>query len=329
MTVPGEPVIDVRDATRTDHAVIEVDAITKSYGPTRAVDAVSFEVRSGEIFGILGPNGAGKTTTVEILEGFRAPDAGAARVLGFDPVREAPALKPRIGVMLQEGGMPPGLRPLEVLRLFAAFYEQHEDPCALLERVGLVDAQRTYVRRLSGGQAQRLSLACALVGRPDVVFLDEPTAGMDPHARITTWALVRALRDDGRTVVLTTHLMDEAEALCDRIAILNRGRVAALGTPAELTHSSETADVWFSAEPGLPTHEIAAALGLPPDAVVTDRPDEYVIRAPGTPELVADLAVWLRDRGVVLGALQASRRSLEEVFLQITAEQATVAEGET
>jgi ABC-2 type transport system ATP-binding protein len=320
MTVPGEPVVDVRDSTRTGHAVIEVDAITKSYGGTRAVDAVSFDVRSGEIFGILGPNGAGKTTTVEILEGFRAPDAGAARVLGLDPVHESTALKPRIGVMLQEGGMPPGLRPLEVLRLFAAFYGQHEDPYALLERVGLVDAQRTYVRRLSGGQAQRLSLACALVGRPDVVFLDEPTAGMDPHARITTWELVRALRDDGRTVVLTTHLMDEAEALCDRIAIVNRGRVAALGTPAELTHRTETADVWFSAEPGLPTHELAAALGLPPDAVAVDRADEYVIRAPATPELVADLAIWLRDRGVVLGALQASRRSLEEVFLQITAE---------
>lgn len=308
-------------ATGTDHA-IDVRGVEKRYGATRAVDGATFSVRAGQIFGILGPNGAGKTTTVEILEGYRTPDAGVARVLGLDPVKDATSLRPRIGVMLQEGGLMPGLRPVEVLRLFASYYDDAEDCDDLIARVGLTDARRTFVRRLSGGQVQRLSLACALVGKPDVLFLDEPTAGMDPHARAATWEIVRAQRAAGRTVVLTTHLMDEAEALCDRVAILSAGRVAALGSPSELTHRAETADVWFSAAPQIDVGSLAMALGLDAGAVIEERPGEYIVRAPGTPELVANLALWLRDRGISLGALQASRRSLEEVFLKITAESA-------
>jgi ABC-2 type transport system ATP-binding protein len=303
---------------------ISVAGLVKHYGPTRAVDGLSFEVARGEVFGLLGPNGAGKTTTVETLEGYRDPDAGTVRVLGLDPVRDAPALRPRIGVMLQEGGLYPGLKPLELLRLFAAYYDDAESPDALLDTVGLRDAASTAVRRLSGGQKQRLSLACALIGRPEVVFLDEPTAGMDPHARATTWQLVRDLRDRGVTVLLTTHAMDEAEQLCDRVAIVTGGKLAALGSPAELTRHAVSDEIWFAAAPGLDVLAIARALGLGgvESRVVEDRPGEYVIRAPGTPGRIADLACFLRDENVTLAALQAGRRSLEEVFLQITAEEA-------
>ena len=270
---------------------------------------------------MLGPNGAGKTTTVEILEGYRRPDAGTVRVLGLDPDRDGAQLRPRIGVMLQEGGLYPGLRPLELLRLFAAYYDDPESPDALLDTVGLRDTERTPVRRLSGGQAQRLSLACALIGKPEVVFLDEPTAGMDPHARATTWELVRGLAARGTTVLLTTHGMDEAEHLCDRVAIITGGRLAALGTPAELTQHAAAADeFWFAAVPGLDRRALAAVLGVGVDGVVEERPGEYVLHVPATPARIADLACWLRDQDVTLAALQAGRRSLEDVFLQITAE---------
>jgi len=223
--------------------------------------------------------------------------------------------------MLQEGGLYPRLKPLELLRLFAAYYDDAEDPESLLDTVGLRDMVGTPVRRLSGGQAQRLSLACALIGRPEVVFLDEPTAGMDPHARATTWQLIRDLRGRGVTVMLTTHAMDEAEQLCDRVAIIAGGKVAALGSPAELTRHATSEEMWFAAEPGLDCVALAAALGLDAAQVREDRAGEYVVSAPGTPARIADLACFLRDRNVTLDALQAGRRSLEEVFLQITAEE--------
>jgi ABC-2 type transport system ATP-binding protein len=299
---------------------ISVAALTKSYGSTRAVDALDFEVQAGEVFGLLGPNGAGKTTTVEILEGYRKPDSGAVRVLGLDPVREGARLKPQIGVMLQSGGLYPGLRPLELLRLFASYYEPAESPEALLDLVGLRDARGTSVRRLSGGQAQRLSLACALVGKPRVVFLDEPTAGMDPHARATTWTLVRDLRDRGVTVLLTTHAMDEAETLCDRVAIITGGRLAALGSPAELTRGTTTEEISFTADPGLDVNVLAAALRVAPGTAAEPRPGEYLVRAEVTPARIADLACFLRDRDATLTSLQSGRRTLEAVFLQITAE---------
>src|SRR3954447_6777674 len=270
---------------------ISVVGLAKHYGAIRAVDGLSFDVGRGEVFGLLGPNGAGKTTTVETLEGYRTPDAGTVRVLGLDPVRDAAAVRPRIGVMLQEGGLYPGLKPMELLRLFAAYYDDAEAPEKLLDIVGLQDAQRTQVRRLSGGQKQRLSLACALVGRPELVFLDEPTAGMDPQARASTWDLVRQLRDRGTTIVLTTHLLDEAEQLCDRVAIIVAGRVAALGTPRELMSSRRVHRVTFTASAPVDTRKLAQALDLDEEAVaVTGREGEYEVRAPGTPALVAALA---------------------------------------
>jgi ABC-2 type transport system ATP-binding protein len=299
---------------------IEVAGLEKRYGDRRAVDGISLRIAPGEVFGLLGPNGAGKTTTVETLEGYRAPDGGTVRVLGLDPQAEGPALRPRIGVMLQEGGLYPGVRPLEALRLFAAFYDDPDDPDRLLDLVGLRPVASTYVRRLSGGECQRLSLALALVGRPEVLFLDEPTAGMDPRARQTTWDLVRDLRAAGTTVVLTTHAMDEAEHLCDRVAIIDRGRIVTEGSPADLT-SSGGEDLRFATTAGLDLPALAAALSLAADSVSESRPGEYRIRAQMTPELVAELAVWLRDKGYGLTELRTERATLEEVFLQLTREE--------
>jgi ABC-2 type transport system ATP-binding protein len=241
-------------------------------------------------------------------------------VLGLDPVADGAALRSKIGVMLQDGGLAPGIRAREVLHQFAAFYEDADDPDRLLEVVGLTAHAGATVRRLSGGQRQRLSLALALVGRPRCAFLDEPTAGMDPHARADTWDLVRSLRDDGVTVLLTTHAMGEAEELCDRVAIVDHGRLLACGSPAELTRSAVADETWFSAAPSLPVADLAAALGLAVDRIIESRPGEYTIGSTATPILIADLAAWLRDHDVQLDELRGSRRSLEEVFLRLTRE---------
>ncbi|MET0895288.1 MAG: ABC transporter ATP-binding protein [Acidimicrobiia bacterium] len=298
---------------------IEVVALEKRYGPTRAVDGLSLEIHEGEVFGLLGPNGAGKTTTVEILEGYRRADAGTVRVLGLDPWRNGADLRARVGVMLQEGGLYPGIRPLEALQLFASYYVDPDDPERLLKAVGLDDSRHTLVRRMSGGQQQRLSLALALVGRPSLLFLDEPTAGMDPRARATTWSLVQELRGRGVTVVLTTHAMDEAEQLCDRVGIVDHGHLVACGSPAELMSRATVDDTRFSAAPGLDVAALASVFG-PATSVIETRPGEYVISDPATPELVAVLAAWLRDRGVLLRELRAGTRSLEDVFLRLTSD---------
>ena len=299
---------------------IAVRGLTKRYGGVNAVDGLDLTVGRGETLALLGPNGAGKTTTVECCEGYRRPDAGQVRVLGLDPHRDARRLRPRVGLMLQEGGVYPMARPGEMLRLFAAFHAQPLDPDALLERVGLADARRTRFRDLSGGQKQRLSLALALVGRPEVVFLDEPTAGLDPAARRMTWEHVRALRAEGVTVVLTTHLLDEAEELADRVAIIDRGRLVALGSPDELTHTARQ-ELEFSARPGLDVARLGAAVGA---EVTEPRPGRYVVHAANTPQLVERLAAWLAAQDVLLGELKAGKRSLEDVFLRITAEERDV-----
>jgi len=299
---------------------IEVAGLGKRYGSVRALDGVSLTVGTGEVFGILGPNGAGKTTTVEILEGYRRADAGDVRVLDLDPWREGGRLRPRIGVMLQDGGLYPGIRPLEALTLFASYYDDPDDPQRLLDLVGLRESEHTLVRRMSGGQYQRLSLALALIGRPVLVFLDEPTAGLDPRARATTWELVRELRTQGATVVLTTHAMDEAEQLCDRLAIIDHGRMVGYGTPGELAAAHTVDETRFSAPPNLDRIALAAVLGLEADEVRELRPGEYVLDVTATPELIAVLAAWLRDRHITLGELHAGRGSLEDVFLRLTSE---------
>jgi ABC-2 type transport system ATP-binding protein len=299
---------------------IEVAALEKRYGPTTAVDGISFSIASGEVFGLLGPNGAGKTTTVEILEGYRRADAGEVRVLGVDPWREGAALRPRIGVMLQEGGLYPGIRPLEALQLFASYYDDPDEPERLLQLVGLEDSRQTLVRRMSGGQQQRLSLALALVGKPKLVFLDEPTAGMDPHARSTTWTMIRDLRDHGTTVVLTTHAMDEAEQLCDRVGIIDHGRLVACDTPKELTTHAAAEETTFTTVTGLAVDALAARLGLAVGAVRELRPGDYLVDATATPELLAAITAWLAEQGALLSELRAGRRSLEDVFLRLTGE---------
>jgi ABC-2 type transport system ATP-binding protein len=299
---------------------IEVAALEKRYGPTAAVDGISFSIAIGEVFGLLGPNGAGKTTTVEILEGYRRADAGEVRVLGVDPWRDGATLRPRIGVMLQDGGLYPGVRPLEALELFASYYDDPDEPERLLTLVGLDDSRRTLVRRMSGGQQQRLSLALALIGKPKLVFLDEPTAGMDPHARSTTWTMIRELRDRGTTVVLTTHAMDEAEQLCDRVGIIDHGRLVACDTPKGLTTHAAAEETTFTTVTGLDVGALATRLGLAPDAVRELRPGDYLVAAAATPDLLAAVTAWLAEQGALLSELRAGRRSLEDVFLRLTGE---------
>jgi ABC-2 type transport system ATP-binding protein len=218
-----------------DHPAVEVHDLQKRYGAVTAVAGLSLTAAAGEVLAILGPNGAGKTTTVEMCEGYRRPDSGTVRVLGLDPVADARRLRPRVGVMLQGGGGYPGAKAGEMLRLLAAYAAEPLDPAELLDRLGLSSSAGTAYKRLSGGQKQRLSLAMAVVARPELVFLDEPTAGLDPQARHATWDVVRQLRADGVTVVLTTHYMEEAERLADQVVVVDGGRVVALGSPADLT----------------------------------------------------------------------------------------------
>jgi ABC-2 type transport system ATP-binding protein len=306
-------------ATRTDppaDRAIVVEHLAKSYGGRRVVDDLSFEVRRGEIFSLLGPNGAGKTTTIEILEGYRAPDAGGARVLGLDPRRQGPELHRRIGLMLQQGGFYPALTPLETLRLYASFYDAPLDPIGMLDLVGLKAAARTRYRALSGGQKQRLALAVALIGQPELVFLDEPTAGMDPQARHATWQIVRGLKERGVTVVLTTHLIDEAERLADRVAIVDAGRLVALGSPIELTGGEAASHVWLAVPDGLDPAELAR---LPTARGAREvRPGEYLVQTDAAGDLLVELATWLRRRSILPRELRVGHGTLEDVFLRLT-----------
>jgi ABC-2 type transport system ATP-binding protein len=283
---------------------LEVEGLVKRYGGRPVVDGVSLSVQPATVLSLLGPNGAGKTTTVEICEGFRRPDGGTVRVLGLDPRDRS--LRPRVGVMPQEGGAYPGLRCEEMLRLVASYAASPLDVDDLLERLALTEVRRTAYRRLSGGQQQRLSLALAVVGRPELVFLDEPTAGLDPQARHATWELIEALRRDGVTVVLTTHLLDEAERLADHVVLIDAGRVVASGSVAELTKSGE--ELRFRADEGL---DLAGLQGAREDS-----PGQYVVRGPVDPKLIAAVTAWCARNGVLVEDLRT--RSLEDVFLQVT-----------
>jgi len=298
----------------TDTA-LEVDGLVKRYGGRTVVDGLSLRVRRGTVLALLGPNGAGKTTTVEVCEGFREPDGGSVRVLGLS-ARDS-ALRPRVGVMPQSGGGYPGLRAGELLRLVAAYYREPLAPRDLLERLGLVDVERTSWRRLSGGQQQRLSLAMAIVGRPELVFLDEPTAGLDPQARRATWELVEALRADGVSVVLTTHLLDEAERLADDVVIVDAGRVVAAGTVVELTTDGASGQLRFTATPGLDLDLLLQA--LPEGCVGKESPaGQYLLEGPIDPQLLAAVTSWCATQGVLAQDLRVEQRSLEDVFLEVT-----------
>lgn len=295
-------------------AAVEVTDLVVRYGDVTAVDGASFVADHGQVLAVLGPNGAGKTSTVETLEGYRRPAGGRVRVLDRDPVADAQVLAPRVGVMLQSGGVYPGMGSREALTLFASYYDQPEPVDALLQRVGLDGVATTPWRRLSGGEQQRLSLALALVGRPDVAFLDEPTAGIDPQGRLLIREVIRQLRDDGVCVVLTTHELDEAERAADRIVILDHGRVVADDTPAAL-RGGGGAEVRFGAPPGLDVGGLTARIAA---SVVEERPGEYHVDAAGTPALIAALTGWLAEHDLPLADLRAGRESLEDVFLRLT-----------
>ncbi|TMC23426.1 MAG: ABC transporter ATP-binding protein [Chloroflexi bacterium] len=301
-----------------DEAVV-VENFSKSYGPHKVIDHLTFTIQRGEVFALLGPNGAGKTTTVEILEGYRTADEGTIHVLGLDPIRDARRLKPQIGVMLQQDGLYPALTAREVLRLFAGYYEHPQNIDRLLEHVGLTSAARTRCRRLSGGQKRRLALALALVGNPRLVFLDEPTAGMDPQARLVTWDIMRELKKHGVTILLTTHLMDEAERLADRVAILDHGRLIALDTPAHMTGVQAANLVRFVAPTGLDCTQLAA---LPSASKAEEvRPGSYVLEtheSDQVPALLAELTAWLCDHQTTLSELHVGHGSLEDLFLRLT-----------
>jgi ABC-2 type transport system ATP-binding protein len=298
-------------------AAVQVDGLVKRYGAVTAVDGLSLSVKANQVTAILGPNGAGKTTTIECCEGFRHPDSGRVTVLGLDPAKAAAALYPRIGVMLQVGGIYPSVRAEDILRHTARLYLNPLDPAMLIERLGLESARRTTYRRLSGGQQQRLSLAMAVVGRPELVFLDEPTSGLDPQARRATWELVRELRADGVTVVLTTHLMDEAEELADEVAIIDHGRVVAAGSPGELTRAGEEGSVRFDAPPRLDLESMRRALPSGSEATEVS-PGSYAIRGHAGPRLLAAVTAWCAEHDVMPRALRAEGRSLEDVFLELT-----------
>nr|WP_202507269.1 ABC transporter ATP-binding protein [Amycolatopsis rubida] len=292
--------------------------MAKSYGSTTAVDGVDLRMERGSLLALLGPNGAGKTTTVEICEGFRRPDAGQVRVLGLDPVADSSRLRPRVGIMPQGGGAYPGVRAEEMLRLVASCAANPHDPAWLLDVLGLAGAKRTPFKRLSGGQQQRLSLACALVGRPELVFLDEPTAGMDPQARRLVWDLLAALRTDGVSVLLTTHLMEEAETLADQVVIVDHGKVVVEGTPHSLTlEAGEAAQLRFRARTKLDTTLLEAA--LPEGYRVSETaPGSYLVEGAVDPQVVSAVTAWCAQQGVLPEQLQVGRRTLEEVFLELT-----------
>jgi ABC-2 type transport system ATP-binding protein len=296
--------------------VVQVQALVKRYGTKTAVDGLDLVAKAG-ITAVLGPNGAGKTTTVETCEGYRKPDSGTVRVLGLDPVREASALRPRIGVMLQSGGVYSGARADEMLRHVAKLHAHPLDVDALIERLGLGSSGRTTYRRLSGGQQQRLALAMAVVGRPELVFLDEPTAGLDPQARRATWDLVGDLRSDGVSVILTTHYMDEAEQLADDVAIIDAGRVIAQGSPEELCRGGAENTLRFTGRPGLDVGSLLKA--LPADCTAAElTPGAYRVGGKVDPQLLATVTSWCAQHGVMPEKISVERHTLEDVFLELT-----------
>ena len=287
------------------------------YGTTTAVDGLSLEVQPGTVTAILGPNGAGKTTTIETCEGFRTPQSGSVRVLGLDPVLDAKKLRPRVGVMLQSGGAWSGSRAHEMLRHMASLHAHPLDVDLLIERLGMQSYGRTPYRRLSGGQQQRLNLAMAIVGRPDLLFLDEPTAGLDPQARRATWELIDELRGHGVTTVLTTHFMDEAETLSDHVHIVDAGRLIASGTVAELAIAGAEETIRFTTRAGLDLHALMSA--LPHDTKVAEpAAGHYVVTGAVDPALVSAVTRWLADQDVLTETMHVQRQTLEDRFLDLT-----------
>jgi ABC-2 type transport system ATP-binding protein len=291
---------------------VVVDELTIRYSELVAVDAVSLTAEAGAVTAVLGPNGAGKTSTIEALEGYRRPAGGSVRVLGLDPIAQRTSLNRRIGVMLQEGGLHPAMRVRELVRLYAAYYDDPHPPGELLDRVGLAARTAAPVRRLSGGEQQRLSLALALVGRPSVALLDEPTSGVDVAGRQLIREVLGELRDDGVCVVLTSHDLAEAEKVADHVVVIDRGTVLANAPLGELVGGAD--DVRFSAPAGLDVAALGAHLGA---SVEEQRAGEYRIATAPRPQIIAALTAWLAERDVAVGDIR-TERTLEEVFVRLT-----------
>jgi ABC-2 type transport system ATP-binding protein len=303
-TLGAVPAVDVRD-------------LVVRYGDLVAVDGLSFTAEAGSVTVLLGPNGAGKTSTIEVLEGYRRAAGGTVRVAGLDPVTEHRRMVSRIGVMLQRGGVHPGLRAREAAELFTALYGHRHQPAELLALVGLTERARSTWRQLSGGEQQRLSLALAIAGDPEVAFLDEPTASVDPAGRVVVRAVVRRLAEQGACVLLTTHELDEAERLADRVIIIDHGRLVAEGTPAELRATGGVVEIRFGAPAALDVTALAARLGAPVREVSDG---EYVVDTAPDPAAIAALTAWLAEHSLPLADLRAGRQRLEDVFLRLTGE---------
>jgi len=299
-----------------NNSVVNVQDLRKHYGKVRAVDGLSFTVEKGEIFGMLGPNGAGKTTTVEVLVGIRRRDSGTVFVLGMDPERQPTAVKERIGVQLQTASMYPRLTVCEVVRLFCSFYSRHLEPAEVISRVGLQEKAGTQIRNLSGRQVQRLAIALAMVNDGDLVFLDEPTTGLDPQARRNLWDVVLSLKKSGKTVFLTTHYMDEAERLCDRVAVIDHGKIIALGSPHDLIRDHFLERALEFVQPALAGDDRLS--GLPGVTRVRGNGERVTLYTTDVPRTI----VGLMELGEVVGApikdIVIRQATLEDVFLKLT-----------
>ena len=297
---------------------IQVEALTKSYGSFPAVKGIDFEVRAGEVFGMLGPNGAGKTTTVEILEGLRTRSGGRVSVLGCDPEVQTRQLKDRVGVCLQANNLQEKLKVCEAMELFAAFYTRTVDATQLLKRLQLWEKRDTAYAKLSGGQKQRLALALALLNDPQVLFLDEPSAGLDPQARLEIHELVLALRREQRTILMTTHYIEEAEKLCDRVAIVDEGRIVAMGTPREI-QEKVLAHSTIEIELATPLGDVPLPHWPLADQVAVDERRMKIFVTTGRPaRIVVDMVKWLDEKGVELSDIRIKRPSLEDAFIELT-----------
>jgi ABC-2 type transport system ATP-binding protein len=295
--------------------VVHVEAIRKTYGRTVAVDEVSFDVNQGEIFGLIGPNGAGKTTTMECVEGLRRPDRGAISVLGLDPVRQAYRLQDRIGIQLQEAHLQKRIKVREAVGLWASLYKNAVDGDRLLEQLGLQEKRNAWFMTLSGGQKQRLFIALALIHDPEVVFLDELTTGLDPQARRAIWDLVRGIRERGKTVFLTTHLMEEAERLCDRVAIIDRGRIVDIGAPSELVrrHCAERTVIVSTDQPDA----LASLQATPSVESIAHQDRQFTIRGRGD-DFVTDIIHTIAEHQMRVTEFRTELPTLEDVFLRLT-----------
>jgi ABC-2 type transport system ATP-binding protein len=305
---------------------VVVEDLRMRYGDKVAVDGLSLAVARGSVTAVLGPNGAGKTTTLETCEGYRKPQGGTVRVLGLDPQTQRGALLPRIGVMLQSGGAWSGVRALEMLHYISTLHRQPLDVAMLVERLGLESCGRTPYRRLSGGEQQRLALAMAIVGRPELVFVDEPTAGMDPQARRGTWDLLDELRGDGVTIVLTTHYIEEAERLADLVHVIDRGRLIASGSPFELTRASGSSTIRLVVTEPFPPTAPASLQTTLGEGTTVQAVNEHslLITGPADASTLAKVSAWCDQQGVLPESLTLGQRTLEDVFLQITGRELAV-----